>query len=669
MGNSGRLRGTVLLLAAVFPLVLHAQMFQKPTEAELKMTSDPKAPGAAAVYLNYIERDNDPLHTMTIYASIKVLTAKGKQLATVDLPYLTRGYKIVAIKGRTIHPDGTIIKLSAKPQTLMSSKSGHNGISRTVFTLPSVQVGSILQYRYSILYDDNQFSSPFWHIQRKYFVHQAHYSFTPFQQFMPRTGSVHSNEYLEDSKGRVINTLLWWYKLPKGVEVKTTMRSYTVDVKDIPPIPDEAWMPPLQSVLYRVFFYYESTSNAQQFWIRAAKDWSKQVDKFASQSRTLKRAVAGIVSPKDSELVKAQKLYRAVQALNNTDYSRAKSASEMKQLKLRPIRNATDVWKQKGGNSNEIALLYLSMARAAGLTAFAVSVVDRDEGVFDPGYMSMDQLDSTIVLVGVNGKGILVDPGEEMCPFGRLSWTHADTGGLRQSPKGPGYAKIPSQPYTANSLTRQANITLAGNGSMTGTFTFVMKGQDALRWRQAALENSMTDLKKHFDRWLQTMTPQGVEAHVDHFVGLKNPQSNLVAIINAKGSLGTSTSQGMMLVPGLFFASRGREPFVKEAKRLEPIDMRYADETMDSVVYHLPAGYTVEGAPQSAQDLWTGHADYIVKTQKKPGQITVERTLARAFDMLKADQYQELRGFYQKVASADQSELVLTKASTTRKGN
>ena len=55
--------------------------------------------------------------------------------------------------------------------------------------------------------------------------------------------------------------------------------------------------------------------------------------------------------------------------------------------------------------------------------------------------------------------------------------------------------------------------------------------------------------------------------------------------------------------------------------------------------------------------------------QEAPGQITVARTLARAFDMVKPDEYQDLRGFYQKVAAADQSELVLTSTAATGKGN
>lgn len=666
MQISSCLRGLALVLAAALPLVLQAQ-FTQPAPDELKMTADPQAPGAAAVYLDYEETDNDPLHYQSIYARIKVLTDKGKELATVNLPYRRRSFKITAVEGRTIHPDGTIIPLTAKPEDLMTAKSGDREIGRVVFTLPSVTVGSILEYRYQLDYDDSLVSSPFWDIQGDYFIHKAHYEFTPFENFMPHTGGMTSDRFIVDSKGNAVNSLVWWYNLPKGFTVKAGMHSYSVDVTDIPAAPDEEWMPPIRSLLYKVRFYYNSAANAKDYWLSAAKSWSKDIDNFAEPSKGIKEAVAGIVSPGDSDEAKARKIYKAVQALDNTDFSRAKSATEMKVLKLKEARHADDTWKQKSGSSNEIALLYLAMARAAGLPAFALEVVDRSQGVFDPSLMSLNQLDSTLVLVGINGKGVLLDPGEKMCPFGQVSWEHSDAAGLRQSTAGPGAVKTPSQPFTENQLLRAGDVKVDPTGAVTAHFTFTMRGQEALRWRQASLVNSSDDLKKQFDRWVQTMMPEGVDGHLDHFLGLDDADLNLIAVVNAKGVLGTTIPKRLLL-PGMFFESRGREPFVKETNRLEPVDMHYGEMVSDEVDYHLPTGFTVEGAPQDAKDLWAGHAEYIVKTQSSPSDFTVTRTLARAFDMAKADEYQDLRGFYQKVAATDQAELVLS-AAAGGKGN
>ena len=97
--------------------------------------------------------------TRSFYARIKVLQEKGKELATVELPYWRSNYKITDIKARTIHSDGTVIPLTGKPEDLLVVKENRVKATvagnRKVFTLPSVEVGSILEYTYQIRDDDD----------------------------------------------------------------------------------------------------------------------------------------------------------------------------------------------------------------------------------------------------------------------------------------------------------------------------------------------------------------------------------------------------------------------------------------------------------------------------------------------------------------------------------
>ena len=659
-------RNALLLLAIASPALLLAQ-FQQPTDEELKMTSDPKAPGAAAVYLNVEEVTDDPLHYHSFYARIKVLLEKGKELATVEIPYQRGNFKVDDIKARTIHSDGTVIPLAAKPEDLLASKTTDKQIGRMVFTLPSVEVGSILEYRYNLRYDDNHFSSPSWEIQRPYFVHKAHYAFTPFKAFLPGPQNA-TNSFLVDEHGNAVNTLIWWPTLPPGVQVKTDISGhYSVDVTDVPPAPDEEWMPPIQSVLYKVLFYYKSDSSSADFWMYEAKLWSKNVDHFAEPSKTIREAVSNLIAPSDNDLDKAKKLYKAVQALDNTDYSRKRSESELKQLKLKAAKRAEDTWAQKSGSSEDIAQLYLAMLRAAGLTAYAMKVVDRERGIFAPGFLYFGQLDDDIIILSIGGKYLMLDPGEKMCPFQSVHWSHSGASGVRQGTSGRAVSTSPFQAYTANSLLRTGDVTLDDHGAITGDFRFIMTGQQALRWRQTALRNDLDEVKKSFDRELESMVPEGVEAHIDHFLGLDDPDVNLMAVVNVQGTLGVATSKRLML-PAFFFETRAHHPFVDQEKRLEPVDMHYGDQITDHVVYDLPLGLAVEGAPQDAKILWEGHALLIAKTKTTSGQVTIDRQLSRAFTIANPEEYQDLRGFYRKVAAADQQQLVLT-ASPSAKGN
>jgi hypothetical protein len=657
------------LIAATLPATIQAQ-FQEPTKEELQMTADPKAPGAAAVYLNIEETTDDTLHFHSFYARIKVLEEKGKELATVELPYEHGPLKIDSIKGRTIHSDGTVVPLAGKPEDLLISKTGSNQFNRKVFTLPSVEIGSILEYKYEVRYDDHTSWSPDWEIQRPEFVHKAHYAFTPFAEFLTgRRNSV--SEYMIDSHGNAVNSIIWWPQLPPGVEIKTdSVGRFSVDVSDIPAVPHEEWMPPIGSILYHVVFYYKSAFTGMEYWMSEAKYWSKDVDHLAEPTGPIKQAVAGIVVQGDSELDKAKKLYKAVQALDNTDFSRQRGNAELKQLGLRTssaLKRAEDTWAQKSGSPNEIALLYLAMLRGAGLTAYDMKVVDRRRGLFATGYLKFDQLDDDIVILSTEGREITLDPGEKMCPFGMVHWAHTGAGGIRQSAEGRMPATSPSLPYTMNTLLRIGDITLDERGGTTAAFRFVMAGQEAMYWRQKALTNDEDEVKKNFDRWLRTVTPSGLEGHIDHFLHLDDPDNNLIAYVKLKGTLGSATAKRLLL-PAYIFETGNRHPFVDQPQRQVPVDMHYAEQITDQTVFHLPPGFAVESAPSDNKILWADRAVFAIKTVPSDGQITLARSFSRGFAQLKPEEYQELRGFYQKVAAVDQQQLVLTNA-TTGKGN
>jgi hypothetical protein len=98
---------------------------------------------------------------------------------------------------------------------------------------------------------------------------------------------------------------------------------------------------------------------------------------------------------------------------------------------------------------------------------------------------------------------------------------------------------------------------------------------------------------------------------------------------------------------------------VNEEKRIEPVDMHYAERVTEQITYRFPAEFAVEGAPPDANIAWPSHALLVAKSLAQATQITVAQTFTRAFTVAKPDEYQDLRAFYQKVAAADQAQIVL----------
>jgi hypothetical protein len=644
-------------LVSAFPSLSHAQ-FQPPTKEELQMTSDPKAPGADAVYLYREEKTDDNLHFHSDYARIKVLTEKGKELATVRIPYEHRSYKVTNIEGRTIHSDGTVVPLTARPSDLTDVKTKDYQVNTMVFTLPSIEVGSILEYRLQIRYDDDVVSSPTWQVQQPYYVHKAHYFFQPSSKL----------EYITNSRGDSANRLMYGVIGPRETKVATDSSGrYTYDISDVPPFPNDDWMPPLTSIHWRVEFYYTGYTSGAEFWQKEGKRWARETDRFANPSKTLKDAVSKIVNPADTDEQKARKLYEEVMKLDNTDFTREKSSAERKAEKLKQIKDAEDVWTQKSGSSDDIALLYVALGRAAGLRVYPMQVVDRNRALFDQNYLSLSQLDDYIAVITLNGKDVLLDPGQKMCPFGLLHWKHSYATGLRLTDGGPAAASTPAVPYTASSISRIADLNIDSSGNVKGTARFILTGQEALHWRQIALRNDESEVKKQFIESIRADLPDGVQADFHHFLALDQYDSMLMAVVNLSGSLGTATGKHFFL-PEQFFQAHAKHPFVAQDKRTTPIDVHYPRMEKDDVTYHLPSEFAVETPPQPGAISWPEHAVLKVDAAVKENDVTVNRAAAFNFTILPSNEYGDLHDFFQKVATADQQQLVLTHVQTA-KGN
>jgi len=652
-------RALAVLLTLASAGLAHAQ-FTPPTDDELKMTADPKAPGAAAVYLYNEDVTDDANHFHTFYVRIKVLTEKGKELATVRTPYEHGIDTVTDIQGRTIHADGAIVPLTAKPTDLMDFKVAKFQVNTVVFTMPSVEVGSILEYRLKIRSPDGHVSEPSWDLQQDYFVHKAHYSFHPY---------LAPGHYVSNNQGQTLNRLMYSVRLATETKLAYDIArdTYSLDLTDIPAIPTEDWMPPLNTLKWRVEFYYTNATSGPAFWEDAGKHWAKQVQEFIKETGGLKKAADGIVAPGDTDAQKAAKIYTAVMKLDNTAFSRTKSEAERKKEKLKQIHTAEDVWKQQSGSDDDIALLYVALARATGLKAWPMQVVDRKRAMYDSNYLSVRQLDDFLAVVVIDGKNVFLDPGQKLCPYGMLAWKHTLATGFLLTEKGAVPASTPGGNYKAAVLDRVADLTVDAKGDVKGTLRFVIAGPEALYWRQLTLENDQDEVKKQFNDSMKEYIPEGVQGDFDHFLGLEEYDTNLIGIVKVSGNLGAATGKRFFL-PGLFFESRAKHPFVTEVKRLTPIDVHYPGMVEDQVTYYLPPGFTVESAPQTTHANWPDHAVLTIRSTTTADSIEVNRSLAYNFTLLDPRTYPELHDFYQKVATADQQQIVLTRA-TPAKGN
>jgi len=241
----------VLATGRYLPVAVRAgEGFQPISPEELKMTSEPRAPGAPAIILyRQVDRDdNGATSHEDNYVRIKILTEEGRKYANIEIPFVKGGDDLGGIHARTIRPDGSIAEFDGKvyEQSLVKSR-GLQFVAKT-FALPDVQVGSILEYYYTFDYKEHMLYESHWILNEDLFTRSAKFSLKPYR----RAGS--------------LVAVRWsWQNLPPGVDHPTQGPDHVVrlEVKNIPAFQTEDFMPPPNELKARVDFVYEELLSEQ----------------------------------------------------------------------------------------------------------------------------------------------------------------------------------------------------------------------------------------------------------------------------------------------------------------------------------------------------------------------------------------------------------------------
>jgi hypothetical protein len=654
------------VLFALAPSIAHAQ-WTPPTPEELSMTTQPEVPGAAAVYLNREETTEDRLHIFTIYVRLKVLTDLGKDFGNVELQYARfhndtgfSGYSIEDVQGRTIHPDGTIIPFTGKPYEKLVERTHSTKVMAKVFTMPDITVGSILEYRYKLRYDENFFEAPSWFLQSRLFTRNAHYTWLPVDL---------KSIMLVNARDQAADKIAWSSFLPHGAQVVQTRtlqgEKLELSLQDIRPVPEEDFMPPIQSFTYRVLFYYTAYHSADEFWKNEGKFWAKKQDKFIGPGSVIDAAVKDIVTPSDTSDQKLRKLYAAVMKLENTRYTREHTTAEEKAQGLKEVRTTDDIWTRKRGSDDQITALFVAMARAAGFKAYIGAVTSREHDVFVKNYLNLSQLNDFIAIVSVDGKDQLFDPGTRFCPYGHLAWQHTLTGGIRQTADGSDFFGTPAESYAFSRTLRAASLNVNPEGALSGKLSMTYMGDPAIRWRHRLLEGDSASLEREIRTSVENLMPSGVEVKMTGIDKADDYEQPFVANFEVKGTLGSSTGKRVLL-PGDIFEANSKPNFSQE-KRENSVYFDYPHLVRDAVRITFDPKFSIESLPAFDKNTLEKSIAYSLSSESTANSFTIHRDYILADIIYSAAQYPNLRSFYSKIETKDHENVVLTTASASAK--
>ena len=645
-----RLRFFILLLVCLIGSTALCQNegWLPVTPEDLQAKEPPSEPGAAAIQLYHANWIDDGENKQFIYNRIKILTKAGMKYADIEIS-MAGDNSVDDLKARTIHPDGSIAEFTGKPFEKTIFKSRGVKILAKTFAMPDVTEGSIIEYKYTLNLRMYR-STELWVLQHPLYTVKESFRFRPPRQIRAAIAWVVSN---------------WTGAMPvrKG-------DGADLDLENVAAFHTEEYMPPEERFRATVRFYYltRSITSSDKYWEFIGEEWSQEYNRFIGDHKEAKEAAAAAIGNETDPEKQLRRLYARAQEFRNLSYERSRTEKERKEEELKPNHDVADVFNHGYGYTDNIAVAFVAMARAAGFEAWVVRASSRRDGFFEKESLSSQQLGWAIVLVKLKGKNLFLDPGTRFCPFGLLRWTLTSTDAMLLDKKGGSFVVTPAAPQNKALVKRTLTASLSDDGTLKGDLRVEFYQTDALEHRLEALRTDDAGRKKSLEDEIKaTLVSENAIVTLKDVQGWESTDDPLIATFSVEIPGYASAAGKRLIVPSCLFRVKQKDAF-NQPDRKYPIYFSYAFSELDSIHLRFPPGFSPETVPVKHVAA-LGYATYEDAFQVSNEQLIAERALLINGFIFNLDVYPQLKDFFTKVAAGDEQQAVLRSGVTAEKSN
>jgi transglutaminase-like putative cysteine protease len=631
------------------------------TPADLALKDNPASPGANAMILyrrSYVDARRASIDGEfdEEYIRIKIFTEAGvKKETNPGLQFWKEESDIRDIRARTIRPDGSVVNFDGKVFEKIVEKTGENSHLAKTFSLPNVEPGCIVEYKYRQEFKPRFLYSQHWVVSGRLFTRDASFSIAPY---LPRS-SFDPTLYFRTMS------------LPAGsLPQRQGDGSYSMEVHNVPGVTEESLMPPVRALEARVDFFYRDrgeplNETTDQYWNRMGKKWSGELDKFSSKKNALEQDLSQIVAAGDTPEIKLQKIYARVQKIRDLSYEPPKTAAEKKAEEIKPDANVEDVLKRNYASARQLNWLFIALARTAGFEAEEVYLVPRNQDVFSPAGQNAGVLTADIVWARADGKEYWLDPAALYYPFGLLPWYETESKGVRVTKQGAEFVQAPAATSSNATVVRAAELELKEDGSAVGKLQFEFKGESAAIRRTSHHRDDETGRRKALQNEIQRVLPAGSTFEL---INLEN-WDDTAAALRVEGNAtvpGFGSPVGRrILLPIALFRPSFEETFAPE-QRVNPIYFNYRFEQLDNIKIHAPAGFKIASLPPRKSINPGASMSYEIAAAQEGDTVEIKRNFTLGEIHFPRDSYDALRSFFGNMKSNDAAQIVLENSAAAK---
>ncbi|MBP1655576.1 MAG: Transglutaminase-like enzyme, putative cysteine protease [Bacteroidetes bacterium] len=611
-----------------------------PLESLQLLRPPPDAPDAGAMVVLdegslEVFGDNDlGFSVFDRHRIIKIFTPGGHRYANIVIPYGATSM-VSGIEARTVTPAGRSVELrdddifdvSLYPNFVFFSDQ-----RARIFTLPAIENGSLIEYRYRIRIQNRGLWHA-WNFQEDIPVLRSRFTLVK-----PSEWNILFRTYGRDVPPTVITA-------PAGFKSR-----HVWETSFVPPLTSEFGMPPSQELTARLALAPVGFSA----WPDVSR-WYHDIAEPRMSGGSLVKALAdSLTFGLDSPRARLQAIFEWVR-----DHVRY-IAVEIGIGGYQP-HDAEEVVAKRYGDCKDMVVAVCALARRADIPVHPVMISTHDNGRPDTSLPSPFQFNHLIAYApDVQPGGIWMDATEKACRFSTLPWYDQGRAVVIASKDADSTLHLtPTARASENSLQVRWDAVLQENGAAAVTGTNVLTGAVATELRHELRSARHAEQREWLENFLSHRTPVAV---LDTFMitGLGPETDSLVVSYQFRSaSFATRRPSTMILRPREIIGSTLSNYF-RSPSRTHPVRFRFGSQSALSLTLQVPSHWE-PAIPQRSDSLQSAFGQWHATWEKQEDTIVLRAGYAITGEDVQPRDYPAFQRFLDATRVRDQQELILTR--------
>jgi hypothetical protein len=557
------------------------------------------------------------------HTRIKIFNDAGKFEANINLIYSSTGVTYISdLQGETFNLENGKVEITPLDKRLVYTKKIDKIFSALTFAMPNVKPGSVIEIKYreirpKVWYFQSSIPTRYSEIKTD-FSTQEDFRYIPHltQAFVKNVGD--PTDYIQDKALANIHSL-----------------------------PNELYMSSRQENLQRM--EYLSRSKIINSWEKIGDLLLKFTD-FGDQLDNNVPGTNGIVNEAKALKTDDERIAFIFDTVKNS-------------MKWNEITHfyTTDgthrAWNRKSGNSAEINLIVYKLLKNAGIKCYPLIVSTKANGKINPVNPNIFQFNNTVVYVPVDSTKVYVlDATNKFNLYNTIPTDQLNTFGLSIDEDNKNFKTvfIENTAPVIQAVFLKAEIN--PSGKMEGTSEITSYSYNKI----SAVKKYKTDGREKYIDYLRN-NDNSLKISMFKIDNMEVDSLPLNQKIEFSSDL--SASDGSYIYFGTnLFTGMEKNPFVNE-DRYSDIDFGFKNNYSINGIYKLPSGYKTEVLPKSLTMVSPDQSIVFRRTIiEENGVVAVRYVLNHKKTIYFKEDYQDLRGFYQKMYELLNEQIVLKKS-------